>query len=155
MQQTGMLTPSSSYDGDADNASKPAISNPASKGKNLVEVLKATKREPPKKTSKTSGVKKPAARKQTKNAKITTFSRVTKAQKVMPQEKSIKLEKEVNKAMHPVPPGAVRNNASNPPMFPGLASKGDSTPPSRTQWRDPETISPKSIPKGMSELLSQ
>ncbi|KAL4796365.1 DHS-like NAD/FAD-binding domain-containing protein [Aspergillus venezuelensis] len=160
VQQTGMLTPSSSYDGDAENASKPAISNPASKGKNLVEVLKATKREAPKKASKTSGVKKPAARKQTKkepakNAKITTFSRVTKAQKVMPEEKSIKLEKEVNNAMHPVPPGAVRNNASNPPMFPGLASKGDSTPPSRTQWRDPETISPKSIPKGMSELLSQ
>ncbi|KAL4924361.1 putative SIR2 family histone deacetylase (Hst4) [Aspergillus undulatus] len=159
IEQTGMLTPSSSYDGDAEDPSKPALSNPASKGKNLAEVLKANKREAPKKASQKAGVKKPAPRKQTKkepakNAKITTFSRVTKARKVVPEEKSIKLEKEVHKAMHPVPPGAVRNNASNPPMFPGLASKGDSTP-SRTQWRDPETISPKSIPNGMSALLNQ
>ncbi|KAL4916258.1 DHS-like NAD/FAD-binding domain-containing protein [Aspergillus aurantiobrunneus] len=154
--QTGMLTPSSSYDGDTENTSNTAVSNPASKGRKLTEILKTSKKGAPKNAPKNAGVKKPAPSKRTKkepakNAKITNFSRVTKAQKVMPEDKSAKLEKEAHKAMHPLPPGAVRNNA---PMFPGLVAKGDTTP-CNDRWRDPETISPKSVPKGMDELLNQ
>lgn len=158
LAQTGMLTPSSSYDGDAENSSNTTLTNPASKGPKLTEILKADKKkENPKKASKNAGVKKPAPKKRTtkqepaKNAKITNFSKVTKAQKVLPEEKSVKLEKEAHKAMHPLPPGEVRNNTL---MFPNLASKGDSTP-CKNQWRAPETISPKSIPNGMSDLLNQ
>ncbi|KAL3460722.1 putative SIR2 family histone deacetylase [Aspergillus heterothallicus] len=151
---TGMLTPSSSYDGDA--SENPALVNPASKGRKLTEILKASKKE----TTK-AAPKKPAPRKQAKkaqpakNAKITTFSKVTKAQKAVPDEKTIKLEKDEHKAMHPLPLGAARNNG---PMFPHLVTKSETKKaetPSRNQWRDPETISPKSIPKGMSDLLNQ
>ncbi|KAI9368033.1 DHS-like NAD/FAD-binding domain-containing protein [Aspergillus egyptiacus] len=156
--QTGMLTPSSSHDGDAETT----LSNPASKGRKLTEILKNSKEAPknaskkaPKATAK--GAKKPAPKKQTKkqpqpakNAKITTFSRVTKGAKATPDEKSVKLEKDdLNKAMHPLPPGAARNNG---PI--SLVMLGDSTPTSKS-WRDPETISPKSIPNGMSDLLNQ
>lgn len=158
LAQTGMLTPSSSYDGDVENPSNATLTNPASKGPKLTEILKANKKkENPKKASKNVGVKKPAPKKRTtkqepaKNAKITNFSKVTKAQKAMPEEKSGKLEKEAHKAMHPLPPGEVRNNTL---MFPNLASKGNSTP-CKNQWRAPETISPKSIPNGMSDLLNQ
>jgi NAD-dependent histone deacetylase SIR2 len=158
LAQSGMLTPSSSYDGDAENPSNTTLTNPASKGPKLTDILKANKKkENPKKAPKSAGVKKPAPKKRTtkqepaKNTKITNFSKVTKSQKVMPDEKSVKLEKEAHKAMHPLPPGEVRNNTL---MFPNLASKGDSTP-CKNQWRAPETISPKSIPNGMSDLLNQ
>ncbi|KAL2817831.1 putative SIR2 family histone deacetylase [Aspergillus granulosus] len=156
---TGMLTPSSSYDGDA--SENPVLTNPASKGRKLTEILKASKKETSKAAPKRAAVKKPAPRKQAKkaqpakNGKITTFSKVTKAQKVMPDEKSVKLETGEHKAMHPLRSGAARTNG---PMFPHLASKGDTKQtetPSRNQWHDPETISPKSIPKGMSDLLNQ
>ncbi|KAL4865236.1 hypothetical protein BDV12DRAFT_188340 [Aspergillus spectabilis] len=155
--QTGMLTPSSSYDGDVENDTA-KLRNPASKGSKLLDILKASKSSDSKKPSKKSGVKKPAPRKQTtkqpvKNAKITNFSKITKAQKVIPDEKSTKLEKESHKAMHPLPPGAARNNG---PMFPNLVSKGVSVEtPCGNRWRDPETISPRSIPNGMSDLLNQ
>ncbi|KAL3488105.1 silent information regulator protein Sir2p [Aspergillus germanicus] len=158
--QTGMLTPSS-YDGDA--SENPTVTNPASKGRKLTEILKASKKEAPKAAPKKTAAKKPAPRKRAtkaqpaKNAKITTFSKVTKGQKAVSDEKSVKLEKdEQHKAMHPLPLGAARNNG---PMFPHLVSKGDTKgaveTPTRNQWRDPETISPKSIPKGMGDLLNQ
>ncbi|KAL6239828.1 NAD-dependent protein deacetylase hst4 [Aspergillus navahoensis] len=149
--QTGMLTPSSSYDGDVENASNTTLPNPASKGRKLTEILKASKKDAPK--AKYAGVKKPAPRKRTKkepakNAKITTFSKVTKAQMVTPEEKSVKLEE--HKAMHPLPPGAARTNA---PMFPGLANDDSKSTPSGRQTGELETISPDRIPKGMGRLL--
>ncbi|KAL4879568.1 NAD-dependent protein deacetylase hst4 [Aspergillus karnatakaensis] len=169
ISETGMLTPSSSYDGDGEADTK-ILKNPASKGPKLLDLLKASKTADSKATNAkkaTAGAKKskPAPRKPatkqpakpkqaTKNTKITTFSKVTKAQKVISDEKSIKLEKDLNsnnKAMHPLPPGAARNNG---PMFPNLVSKGETTPCSN-RWRDPETISPQSIPNGMSDLLNQ
>lgn len=156
--QTGMLTPSSSYDGDAENTSDANIRNPASKGRKLTDILMASKKDAPKPSQK-AGVKKPAPRKRTKkepakNAKITNFSKVkvTKAQKVMPEEKSARLEKDDYKAMHPVSPGAARNNSA--PLFPNLAAKGSSTPCNK-QWLQPQTISPESIPNGMNKLLDQ
>jgi NAD-dependent histone deacetylase SIR2 len=156
--QTGFLTPSSSHDEDISELPKKvpagARSNPASRGRSLQEVLKA---------SKTAGSKKPAAKKSAprkktkkdepaKNTRITTFSKVTKAPKVATDtDKAVKLEKEENKPMHPLPPGAARNNG---PMFPHLAQKGEATPRG-SRWRQPDTISPKSVPNGMSQLLNQ
>ncbi|KAL4976799.1 DHS-like NAD/FAD-binding domain-containing protein [Aspergillus desertorum] len=149
--QTGMLTPSSSYDGDVENAYNTTLPNPASKGRKLTEILKASKKDAPR--SKSAGVKKPASRKRTKepakNAKITAFSKVTKAQKVILEEKSVKLEE--HKAMHPLPPGAARTNA---PMFPGLAKDDSKSAPSGKQLGERETISPDRIPKGMGRLLN-
>ncbi|KAL4774957.1 NAD-dependent protein deacetylase hst4 [Aspergillus nidulans var. acristatus] len=150
--QTGMLTPSSSYDGDVENASTTTLSNPASKGRKLTEILKASKKDAIK--TESAGAKKPAPRKRTKkepvkNAKITTFSKVTKAQKVTPEEKSVKLEE--HKAMHPLPPGAARTNA---PMLPTLAKDDSKSTPSGKQRGQLETISPDRIPKGMGKLLN-
>ncbi|KAL2832150.1 DHS-like NAD/FAD-binding domain-containing protein [Aspergillus cavernicola] len=155
--QTGMLTPSSSYDGDVENATR--LPNPASKGRSLTELLRASKGPPknaPKKASNKASVKKPvprgrAKKKEPANAKITTFSKITKGQKALSDDKSVKLEKEDHKAMQSLPAVSARNNG---PMFPNLVPKGDSTP-CNNRWRDPETISPRSIPKGMSDLLSQ
>ncbi|KAL5341840.1 DHS-like NAD/FAD-binding domain-containing protein [Aspergillus crustosus] len=160
--EAGMPTPTSSYDGDEENDNV-TLKNPASKGPKLLDILKASKTAAAdsKKPSKKAGVKKPApktkkppTKKQpAKNAKITTFSKVTKSQKVIPDEKTIKLEKDANKAMHPLPPGAARNNG---PMFPNLVTKGGGeTTPCSNRWREPETISPQSIPNGMSDLLNQ
>ncbi|RDW76413.1 putative SIR2 family histone deacetylase (Hst4) [Aspergillus mulundensis] len=158
--QTGMLTPSSSYDGDAETTFNTTLSNPASKGRKLTEILKASKKDALKPNEapkpKGAGVKKPAPKKKSKkepakNAKITTFSKVTKAQKVIPDEKSIKLEKDAHKAMHPLPPGAARTNA---PMFPGLAKDDSKSTPSGKHRGELETISPDRIPKGMARLLN-
>ncbi|KAL5045782.1 NAD-dependent protein deacetylase hst4 [Aspergillus fruticulosus] len=149
--QSGMLTPSSSYDGDVENSSNTTLPNPASKGRKLTEILKASKKDAPK--VKRAGVKKPAPRKRTKepakNAKITTFSKVTKAQNVTSEEKFFKLEE--HKAMHPLPPGAARTNA---PMFPGLTRDDSKSTPSGKQRGELETISPDRIPKGMGRLLN-
>ncbi|KAE8346659.1 hypothetical protein BDV24DRAFT_66651 [Aspergillus arachidicola] len=155
--QTGFLTPSSSHDEEASKVPKKSgsRSNPASRGRSLQEVLKASKTAEPKKPV----AKKSAPRRKTKkdepakNTRITTFSKVTKAQKVATDmEKAVKLEKEENKPMHPLPPGAARNNG---PMIPQPAQKGEETPQRSSRWRQPDTISPKSVPKGMSQLLNQ
>ncbi|KAI9041629.1 putative SIR2 family histone deacetylase (Hst4) [Aspergillus affinis] len=159
---TGFLTPSSSQDEDVKKTQHATNTraNPASRGPKLEDVLKGTKAPAPKKAA---AKKKPAAapRKRAtkkdapaKNTKITTFSKVTKASKVGGEDKSVKLEKDDSKPMHPLPPGAARNNG---PMFPHLSQqKGDTTPTrSSERWRQPDTISPKSVPNGMSELLNQ
>ncbi|PTU22546.1 hypothetical protein P175DRAFT_0473688 [Aspergillus ochraceoroseus IBT 24754] len=153
--ETGMLTPPPSQDEDVFKAAATkSCPNPASKGRKITEVLKAPKKDAPKKTA----VKRPAPRKRTKKdeqpqkSKITTFSKVTKAQKTLPDgDKSFKLDTDETKPMHPVPRGAARNNG---PMFPHLVTQGDVTPTDK-RWRDPETISPQSIPNGMGELLNQ
>ncbi|PLB43904.1 putative SIR2 family histone deacetylase [Aspergillus steynii IBT 23096] len=160
---TGFLTPSSSQDEEGRKSQVPANTraNPASRGPKLEDVLKGNKTAAaPKKGA--AAKKKPAAapRKRAKkeapakNTKITTFSKVTKAPKVAAEDKSVKLEKDDSKPMHPLPPGAARNNG---PMFPHLSQKGDTTPTrnSSSDWRQPDTISPKSVPNGMSELLNQ
>ncbi|KAA8652068.1 hypothetical protein EYZ11_005556 [Aspergillus tanneri] len=153
----GFLTPSSSQDEDIKKSQLPTdvLPNPASRGPKLQDVLKGSKPTMAKKGgAKGKAVPRKRIKKDqpTTNSKITTFSKVTKAQKVgADADKSAKLEKEDFKPMHPLPPGAARNNG---PMFPNLVQKGDATPGS-DQWRQPETISPKSVPHGMSELLNQ
>lgn len=159
---TGFLTPSSSQD---EEGQKPQVPNntrpnPASRGPKLEDVLRGNKSAAAPK--KAAAKKKPAAapRKRgkkeapAKNTKITTFSKVTKAPKVAAEDKSVKLEKDDSKPMHPLPAGAARNNG---PMFPHLGqNKGETTPTrSSERWRQPDTISPKSVPNGMSELLNQ
>ncbi|KAE8372147.1 DHS-like NAD/FAD-binding domain-containing protein [Aspergillus bertholletiae] len=154
--QTGFLTPSSSHDEEmAKGGPAGSRSNPASRGRSLQEVLKASKAAEPKKAA----AKKSAPRKKTKkdepakNSRITTFSKVTKASKAATDtEKAVKLEKEENTPMCPLPPGAARNNG---PMPPQPAQKGEETPQRSSRWRQADTISPKSVPNGMSQLLNQ
>lgn len=166
---TGFLTPSSSHDEDGQLQSMVADgtrANPASRGPSIKQVLtdagskkaapKAPPKAAPKAAPKKAAPKKAAPRKRTKkeepakNARITTFSKVTKGAPVA-ADKSVKLEKDEPTAMHPLPPGAARNNG---PMLPHQASKGETTP-TPDRWRQPETISPKSVPNGMGDLLSK
>ncbi|PLN81488.1 DHS-like NAD/FAD-binding domain-containing protein [Aspergillus taichungensis] len=158
---TGFLTPSSSHDEDGQLQSMVADgtrANPASRGPSIKQVLTdaGSKKAAPKAAPKKAAPKKAAPRKRTKkeepakNARITTFSKVTKGAPVA-ADKSVKLEKDETTAMHPLPPGAARNNG---PMFSHQASKGETTP-TPDRWRQPETISPKSVPNGMDDLLSK
>ncbi|PYH92174.1 silent information regulator protein Sir2p [Aspergillus ellipticus CBS 707.79] len=153
---TGFLTPSSSYEDESKPMPKKSCTNAASRGRNLKDLLQASKTAVPKKAAP----KKSAPRGRTKvepakNSKINSFGRVTKAQKATATgDKASKPEKDDGKPMHPLPPGAARNNGPNP-MFPNLAGKGEATPPSGGRWRQDITISPESIPRGMNELLNE
>ncbi|KAI9928808.1 hypothetical protein ASPWEDRAFT_168781 [Aspergillus wentii DTO 134E9] len=157
--QTGFLTPSSSHDEEQLPHKEPKGTrpNPASRGRNLKDVLTSAKSSEPKKPAPKKAAPKKAAAKQRgkkqeppQNSRITTFSRVTKTSKAAGDDKASKLEKDDAKPMHPLPPGAARNNG---PMFPHLANKGDACASSEI-WNKPETISPKSVPHGMSDLLN-
>ncbi|KAL2221231.1 DHS-like NAD/FAD-binding domain-containing protein [Thermoascus aurantiacus ATCC 26904] len=165
---TGFLTPSSSHDEMSDQpdkednkqTSKTALPNPASRGPSLTDVLKGsqTTANPKKPGPKKGAPKKPRAKEQqtTKINKITSFSKVTKAPKaVAGTDKSLKLEGENAKAMHPIPSGAARNNG---PLFPNLIVKsdvppGDEVAPCGKLRMNQVTISPKSVPKGMRSLV--
>ncbi|KAJ9402454.1 hypothetical protein DTO282F9_650 [Paecilomyces variotii] len=162
---TGFLTPSSSHDemtGVSQRQSPVPRANPASKGPSINDVLRGTKTANPKKpgpkkgtANKTTKATKPRAKKEqaAKVTKITSFSKVTKGTKAAAgTAKAVKLEKgESAKPMHPLPPGAARNNG---PLFPNLATKGDASPCGEL-WRNPGTISPPRVPKGMTDLLSE
>lgn len=157
---TGFLTPSST---DEDSlaprrnqtaSSDGACPNPASRGRSIRELLKEskTKKKEPEKTSR----KKPTTQKRSgkkgetaSNSKITSFSKVTKATKVTGSpEKTGKVDKD---PMHPLPPGASRNNG---PTFPNLVAKGRD--PSCDEPGDQtETICSESVPNGMKNLLHQ
>ncbi|KAN0067718.1 DHS-like NAD/FAD-binding domain containing protein [Elaphomyces granulatus] len=152
---TGILTPSSSHDEAVKLPHKqPAmpvmLSNPASRGTSLHALLKTGRVGRPKKP----GPKRSTSQKlQQKNqsAKITTFSKVTKSTTTN-AEKTVKMEREESaKPMHPLPPGAARNNSL---LFPNLVTKQDQVSSCGELWRNPSTISPPRIPKGMSDLLS-
>ncbi|GAE00212.1 SIR2 family histone deacetylase (Hst4), putative [Paecilomyces variotii No. 5] len=161
---TGFLTPSSSHDemaGVSQTQSPAPRANPASRGPSINDVLRGSKTTNPKKpgpkkgaANKTTKTTKPRAKKEqtAKVTKITSFSKVTKGSKAAAGTgKAIKLERDESaKPMHPLPPGAARNNG---PLFPNLASKGD-TSPCGELWRNPGTISPPRVPKGMTDLLS-
>lgn len=144
---TAFPTPSSSNDEDASELPHKATAkgaprpNPASRGRNLKDVLGAAKTNPPKKSAP---AKKPAAKPkapkkgtqtQPKNSKITKFSAVTKGAKSSAGDK---LSKEETKAMHPLPAGAARTNG----------------PTSRQSGDKLDTIQSPSIPKGFDNLLN-
>ncbi|KAG2415504.1 hypothetical protein HFD88_006695 [Aspergillus terreus] len=143
------LTPSSSNDEEASQLPR-KIPNPASRGRNLNEVLQATKATGPKK----KGPQKAAPRKTnkkgqaTKNATINSKFKAAKPQSVATDSKALKPEKDEHKPMHPLPYGAARNNG---PMFPNLCQRAGT--PTKNTWCKPETISPKSVPNGMGSLL--
>ncbi|PYH44478.1 putative SIR2 family histone deacetylase (Hst4) [Aspergillus saccharolyticus JOP 1030-1] len=159
---TGFLTPSSSHDEETSQdlskaLSRTACPNPASRGRSLQDVLQASKTTGTKQAAPKKSVPKKRTRKTepAKNNKINNFGKVTKAQKSTAEaDKAVKLDKDDNKPMVPLPPGAARNNG---PMFPRLVGKGESTPPPRSsgRWHQAETISPKSVPNGMSSLLNE
>lgn len=158
---TGFLTPSSSNGEDQQQSELPhkgplpsngACPNPASRGRSLKEALKASqrKKDEPKKTSR----KKPTSKKKAsekkedaaKGLKITTFGKVTKVT-VGLEKATAKLEKD---PMHPLPPGAARNNG---PTFPNLVTQGDDASCDEL-WSKTDTICPKSVPRGMRDLLN-
>lgn len=158
--QTGILTPSSSHDEESTElrhkhpSNGGSLHNPASRGRSLKDVLhKAKGGEPTKAAPKKSAPKKRGKKVEpAHNAKITAFSKVTKTARAATGDagKSVKLEKDDAKPMHPLPPGAARNNG---PLFPNLVGKGN-TSPCGGFWSNPDTISPKSVPKGMKDLLN-
>ncbi|OJI90746.1 hypothetical protein ASPTUDRAFT_197813 [Aspergillus tubingensis CBS 134.48] len=158
---TGFLTPSSSYEDESKPLAKKGRPNPASNGRSITDVLQAAKTDGPKKAAPKKAAPKKAAPKgrpkkaePAKNSKINNFGRVTKAQKAATSDKSTKLDKDDTKAMHPLAPGAARNNGPNQ-TFPKMVGKGASTPPPSGRWRQNETISPDSIPRGMNLLLNE
>lgn len=158
---TGILTPSSSHDEEgSDKQPKEPLPNPASKGTSLKEIFAASKADNSRKPGPKKGAprtarapKKPRGVKE-QSAKITTFSKVTKGPKTAAGgEKASKLGKDDgSKPMHPLPPGAARNNGV---IFPNLVTKQDSVSACGELWRNQETISPPRAPKGMSDLLCE
>lgn len=142
---TAFPTPSSSHDEDVELPHKaPAKGRPtpASRGRNLKDVLGAAKTNPPKKQP---AAKKPAAKPkapkkgtkaQPKNNKITKFSAVTKGTAAGTDKLS---KEEASKAMLPLPAGAARTNG---PMSQQAGDKLD-------------TIHSPSIPKGFDNLLNR
>ena len=145
---TAFPTPSSSHDEDAELPHKApskdvARPNPASRGRNLKDVLGAAKTNLPKKQP---AAKKPAAKAkaqpkkgtktQPKNSKITKFSAVTKSTAAGADKLS---KEEASKAMLPLPAGAARTNG---PMSQQPGDKLD-------------TIHSPSIPKGFDNLLNR
>lgn len=151
---TAFPTPSSSHDEDMAelphkapaNAPRP---NPASKGRNLKDVLNSTKTSGPKKAAPKKSVPKKPAHKAPKkgsqappNAKITKAFNVSKGAKNAGEDKLSKPNNkdESTKAMLPLPAGAARTNG---PM---------SYHVSETDKLD--TIQSPSIPKGFDKLLN-
>lgn len=142
---TGLLTPSSSNDETtnappAKVAATTKLANPASRGRQLADVLgssKESKTTAPAKGRKkapTAPAKKPkgkAAPAKAPAAKITSFTKVTKANNVV-----VPVGKKAasGKPMHPVP--AARNNV----MFPGLLKKAGSEQDSIDSASLPESL---------------
>lgn len=139
--ETGLFTPTSS------NEEEPSIkklANPASRGRNLNDVLKASKTtgpaKPHKKATSTASKKKGSKAEPAKSAKITTFSRVTKSA----QPAAGTAKKTANgKPMHPLPAVAARNNGL---LFPNLAKKAGVDAPAKVEGG--------SVPEVLPELLS-
>ncbi|KAL1966486.1 hypothetical protein VTN77DRAFT_4408 [Rasamsonia byssochlamydoides] len=154
---TGILTPSSNHDEDGSRLphkqSKEPLPNPASKGTSLKEIFAASKTGNPKKPGPKKGGPRAPKKVKEQSAKITTFSKVTKGPKTAAAstDKASKSDKDdASKPMHPLPPGAARNNGI---IFPNLVTKQDSVSVCGELWRNQETISPPRAPKGMSDLL--
>lgn len=148
--ETGLFTPSSSHDELSNEPpakiAKGKLANPASRGRNLNDVLKGSKTTAPAKparkktTTSTAPKKKTVKAEPAKTAKITTFSRVTKSAK--PADATEK--KTVNgKPMHPLPAGAARNNGL---LFPNLIKKAGVDAPVK--------VEAASVPEAIPEIVS-
>ncbi|KAJ5677624.1 NAD-dependent protein deacetylase hst4 [Penicillium maclennaniae] len=117
--ETGLFTPSSSHD---EKPPAKKLANPASRGRNLNDVLKASKTtapaKPARKRATATGTKK-AKVEPAKTARITTFSRVTKASK--PAATTEKQAAINGKSMRPLQAGTARANGL---LFPNLKKPG-------------------------------
>lgn len=139
----GILTPISNNDESGNELphknSKQPLANPASKGKNLMDVLAASKSNNKKKpAAKKPTGKKPAASAPKKTARSTKeqSAKITKSFTVSKGAKAAKGGKGA-KAMNTLQPNI---------LFPGLVKNNDA--------KAPETISPKSVPKDMIALMN-
>ncbi|KAE8549528.1 hypothetical protein TMatcc_000539 [Talaromyces marneffei ATCC 18224] len=132
----GILTPISNNDESGTELPhknpKQPLANPASKGKNLMDVLAASKPNNKKKLA----VKKPAASAPKKAARST-------------KEQTAKITKSftVTKGAKGAKNGKAMNTLHENILFPGLVKHADAKPPL-------ETISPKDVPKDMVMLLN-
>ena len=122
--ETGLFTPSSSHDEKPARKITPGkIANPASRGRNINDVLKGSKTIAPAKPSRKKATTAAAPKKRgtkaepTKAARITNYSHVTKSTKV---SATTGKTASFGKPMHPLPAGAARNNGL---LFPGLITK--------------------------------
>lgn len=140
--ETGLFTPSSSHD---EQPPAKKLANPASRGRNLNDVLKASQTTAPakparKKATATAPKKKGGKAEPARATKITNFSRVTKSAK----SAATTATKFANgKAMLPLPAGAARNNGV---LFPNLVKKAGVDAP--------EKVEIASLPAALPELLS-
>jgi NAD+-dependent protein deacetylase SIR2 len=156
VSNTGILTPASSQDEESPDLPHklPAtlLANPASRGPSLNELLKTSQGVQPKR----SGSRKKAPKKRDakdRSAKITAFSKIIKGP-IDPA--GVKITKGAKgegmaKPIHPPPPGAAR---SNRPLFPNLVTDEVNVSTCGELWRNPATISPTRVPRGMSGLLN-
>ncbi|KAJ5587670.1 NAD-dependent protein deacetylase hst4 [Penicillium hispanicum] len=145
--EIGLITPSSSHD--EKPAKKPAVgklANPASRGRNINDVLKGSKaaasaKPGRKKAGTTAAPKKRGSKAEpAKSARIEAFSRVTKSTKV---HAATEKKTATGKPMHPLPAGAARNNGL---IFPGLASKPGVDAPTEDAPSDPTVPGLVSVP---------
>lgn len=140
--ETGLFTPSSSHD---EQPPAKKLANPASRGRNLNDVLKGSKTTAPakparKKPTATAPKKKGGKAEPAKPTKITNFSRVTKPN----NPAATATKKSANgKPMLPLPAGAPRNNGV---LFPNLVKKAG--------VEAPEKVEAASVPDALPELLS-
>lgn len=143
----GILTPISNNDESGNELllknSKQPLTNPASKGKNLMDILVASKPKTKKKPAATkSTAKKSAASASNKSARSTKeqSAKITKSFTVTKGTKAAKTGKGAKsaKAMNTLQPNI---------LFPGLVKNNDTK-------ALPETISPKGVPKDLVALMN-
>jgi NAD-dependent histone deacetylase SIR2 len=161
-KNTGILTPSSSQD-EALTDTKAELpnpinllANPASKGRPLSELLSA-KGDRPIKRPKKAGAKGPLKKSRTMKEQANKINQqfpVGKANKptVATSKSEHNNEDDLSQPMHPISPGAARNNG---PMFPGLLDTTARGSSPTSPWKDNIIISPTGrIPPDIDMMLN-
>ncbi|TPX20466.1 hypothetical protein DIZ76_016355 [Coccidioides immitis] len=121
--------------------------NPATKYHPLKKPLDGKAEKPPRQRRTPHTNKSPPQRKLPANFRVSKPSNQGEKNNV----KNIFPDMQVSTIMHPISPGAARNNG---PMFPELVASSTSHPPATTPWNDTEIISPIGrIPADMQKIL--
>ncbi|KMU87349.1 Sir2 family histone deacetylase Hst4 [Coccidioides immitis H538.4] len=121
--------------------------NPATKYHPLKKPLDGKAEKPPRQRRTPHTNKSPPQRKLPSNFRVSKPSNQGEKNNV----KNIFPDMQVSTIMHPISPGAARNNG---PMFPELVASSTSHPPATTPWNDTEIISPIGrIPADMQKIL--
>lgn len=162
-KKTGMMTPSSQDDESGTKQTKlnffqqENMSNPASKGKPLVDILSGAKKTTKKVTKPRKSTKPAQAKKQA--PRIDNRFAVSKASKQTATGKASAIKVEIEAApMKSIPPTAARSNGPMPSTPCYTTDNDDLTPVESSPpppWRDNRTISPKgSLPADLHHILN-